>query len=388
MLCRPAAVVPIEAVVRGYLAGLRLEGVPGDAGRSAGSRCRPGLRESDRLPEPIFTPATKAEQGEHDENIDFDDDGRRIVGARRCAERVRDDPRHRACIGYAARPSPSAAGILLADTKFEFGHRTPSTRRAAACIDEVLTPDSSRFWDAADVRARPRRRRASTSSSCATGSRPSPGTRPRPGRPCRTTSSTGRAPATSRPTSGSPAPASSATSRRMSSPHDQLPVRRQRPAEARHPRPAGPGGRGQPRPPRDRRRQRRPRRSARRADGRRGRRGGGPGDRRAAGVGAAVEPAHRGLRDRAARRDLVDSSAARARADDGRADRRRRLPGQQLRPRHASTPSSSPAPSPSSCGTSRRRSTASRRWSCPAASPTATTCGPASSPGSARSCGR
>ena len=103
------------------------------------------------------------------------------------------------------------------------------------------------------VRAGPRRRPASTSSSCATGSRRSPGTRRRPGRHSPTTSSRARAPATSRRSSGSPAPASSAISRRTSSPDEHPPIRRQCHAQAGHPRPAGTGRRGQPRPPRDQR---------------------------------------------------------------------------------------------------------------------------------------
>ncbi len=108
---------------------------------SAGSSCRPNLLESDKLPEPIFTPATKAEIGDHDENVDFDR-AAEIVGDRALMEELR-----RISIEVYKRGAEHAAerGIILADTKFEFG------RHAGAEIvlgDEVLTPDSSRFWPA------------------------------------------------------------------------------------------------------------------------------------------------------------------------------------------------------------------------------------------------
>ena len=120
---------------------LGLEGVPARPARSAGSRCRPGLRESDKLPEPIFTPATKAELGDHDENIDFER-AAEIVGDAALMEELR-----RISIELYQHAADHAAerGIILADTKFEFG------RYAGAEIvlgDEVLTPDSSRFWPA------------------------------------------------------------------------------------------------------------------------------------------------------------------------------------------------------------------------------------------------
>ena len=140
MICRTTEVIPIEAVVRGYLAGSgwkeyrateRVCGVPLPA----------GLRESDRLPEPIFTPATKAERGEHDENIDFDTMAERVGGD--VAERVRTLALR---LYTHAAGVAEAAGILLADTKFEFGIE-PETGELLL-IDEALTPDSSRFWDA------------------------------------------------------------------------------------------------------------------------------------------------------------------------------------------------------------------------------------------------
>ena len=160
MICRPAQVVPIEAVVRGYLAGSGWKEY-----RERGTVCDiplpPGLRESEQLPEPIFTPATKAEQGEHDENISFDGMIEHMTEWRPAspdigglAEAIRD----RAIRLYRYGAAVAARrGILLADTKFEFGivgepmaPAEPSPLEGnLTLIDEVLTPDSSRFWDAA-----------------------------------------------------------------------------------------------------------------------------------------------------------------------------------------------------------------------------------------------
>jgi phosphoribosylaminoimidazole-succinocarboxamide synthase len=141
MVCRPTEVVPIEAVVRGYLAGSGWKGYRA-SGAVCGIALPAGLRESDRLPEPIFTPATKAEVGEHDENIDFPTMAARVGGD--VAGRVRDLAlrlyRHAAAV-------TEAAGIILADTKFEFGVDRASGE--LLLIDEAVTPDSSRFWDAA-----------------------------------------------------------------------------------------------------------------------------------------------------------------------------------------------------------------------------------------------
>ena len=141
MICRPTDVVPIEAVVRGYLAGSGWKEY-----RSTGTVCGialpAGLRESERLPEPIFTPATKAEAGEHDENIGFERMAELVGQA--TAEQIRATAlalyRHAAAV-------TEARGIILADTKFEFGH--DRTTGELLLIDEALTPDSSRFWDAA-----------------------------------------------------------------------------------------------------------------------------------------------------------------------------------------------------------------------------------------------
>ena len=141
MICRTTQVIPIEAVVRGYLAGSGWKEYR-STGRVCGIALPAGLRESDRLPEPIFTPATKAEAGEHDENIGFDAMVER-VGAD-VAERVRDV----ALRLYAFAAGRAAeTGILLADTKFEFGIEPEGGE--LLLIDEALTPDSSRFWDAA-----------------------------------------------------------------------------------------------------------------------------------------------------------------------------------------------------------------------------------------------
>ena len=141
MLCRRVEVLPIEVIVRGYLAGSGWKDY-GRTGAVCGIALPSGLRESDRLPEPLFTPSTKAEQGAHDENIGLDE-AARLIGAD-MAERVRDLALALYRFGSSvAEP----AGIILADTKFEFGVDRESGE--LLLIDEVLTPDSSRFWDAA-----------------------------------------------------------------------------------------------------------------------------------------------------------------------------------------------------------------------------------------------
>jgi phosphoribosylaminoimidazole-succinocarboxamide synthase len=141
MLCRRADVLPIEVIVRGYLAGSGWKDYL-RTGAVCGISLPAGLRESERLPEPLFTPSTKAEVG-HDENIDLEE-AARLVGAD-MAERVRDVAIELYKFGSAvAEP----AGIILADTKFEFGIERETGE--LLLIDEVLTPDSSRFWDASD----------------------------------------------------------------------------------------------------------------------------------------------------------------------------------------------------------------------------------------------
>src|SRR5262245_57956709 len=141
MIVERVDVIPFEAVVRGFLAGSGWKSYR-QTGEICGIRLPSGLRESDRLPQPIFTPATKAEQGAHDENVPYEAMGAEIGGD--LAGRVRQAAieLYEAALGIAAR-----AGVLIADTKFEFGIR-PGTGELLL-IDEVLTPDSSRFWDAA-----------------------------------------------------------------------------------------------------------------------------------------------------------------------------------------------------------------------------------------------
>src|SRR3954449_635211 len=131
---------PVECVVRGYLSGSGWREYR-ESGAVCGIELPSGLRESDRLPEPIFTPATKAEIGDHDENIDFER-AAEIVGDRALMEELR-----RVSIDLSTRAAVHAAerGIVLADTKFELGCH-PGAEIVLA--DEVLTPDSSRFWPA------------------------------------------------------------------------------------------------------------------------------------------------------------------------------------------------------------------------------------------------
>jgi phosphoribosylaminoimidazole-succinocarboxamide synthase len=131
---------PVECVVRGYLSGSGWREYK-ESGAVCGIQLPEGLRESDKLPEPIFTPATKAEIGEHDENIDFDR-AAEIIGDRALMEALR-----RVSIELYTQAAEHAAerGIIVADTKFEFGS-SPGAEIVLA--DEVLTPDSSRFWPA------------------------------------------------------------------------------------------------------------------------------------------------------------------------------------------------------------------------------------------------
>jgi phosphoribosylaminoimidazole-succinocarboxamide synthase len=131
-------IFPVECVVRGYLSGSGWREYR-ENGSVCGIELPAGLRESDRLPEPIFTPATKAEIGEHDENVDFDR-AAEIVGGRELMEELR---RLSLEIYGAAAEHAERHGIILADTKFEFGR---DERGEIVLADEVLTPDSSRFW--------------------------------------------------------------------------------------------------------------------------------------------------------------------------------------------------------------------------------------------------
>ncbi|MEN9418636.1 MAG: phosphoribosylaminoimidazole-succinocarboxamide synthase PurC [Pseudomonadota bacterium] len=137
MLVKRLRPVPVEAVVRGYLAGSGWKAYQAE-GAVCGVALPPGLRLASRLPEPIFTPATKAAVGEHDENISFAQ-MQEVVGAG-LAQRIRE-----VSLTLYARAAAHALarGIVIADTKFEFGL---DERGELVLMDEVLTPDSSRFW--------------------------------------------------------------------------------------------------------------------------------------------------------------------------------------------------------------------------------------------------
>ncbi|MEI6663184.1 MAG: phosphoribosylaminoimidazolesuccinocarboxamide synthase [Actinomycetes bacterium] len=137
--------LPVECVVRGYLAGSGWAEYQA-SGTVCGVPLPAGLEESSQLPEPIFTPATKAEVGDHDENIDFDT-ACGVVGDRDLMTRVRDlsIEIYKQAAAYALE-----RGIILADTKFEFGEDQDGVLTIG---DEVLTPDSSRFWPADEYQA-------------------------------------------------------------------------------------------------------------------------------------------------------------------------------------------------------------------------------------------
>jgi phosphoribosylaminoimidazole-succinocarboxamide synthase len=138
MECRRLEMLPIECVVRGYLAGSGWKDYQA-TGMTSGHRLPEGLRDSDKLPEPIFTPATKAQTG-HDENISRDE-AAELVGTERLAEVERI-----AIALYAAAADHALTrGIIIADTKFELGLDADG---ALVLGDEALTPDSSRFWPA------------------------------------------------------------------------------------------------------------------------------------------------------------------------------------------------------------------------------------------------
>jgi phosphoribosylaminoimidazole-succinocarboxamide synthase len=139
MLVKKVQVLPIECVVRGYLAGSGWKEYQ-KSGTVCGIKLPAGLRQCDKLPKPIFTPSTKAERGTHDENISFEETVKTI--GRQKAEYVRD--RSIEVFEKAGRYAETR-GIILADTKFEWG-LTPDGK--IILIDEVLTPDSSRFWPA------------------------------------------------------------------------------------------------------------------------------------------------------------------------------------------------------------------------------------------------
>jgi phosphoribosylaminoimidazole-succinocarboxamide synthase len=139
MLCRPLDMIPVECVARGYLAGSGWTDYQ-SSGQISGVALPPGLQEGSRLREPIFTPSTKAPRGQHDEPMTFDD----VAG-------LLGEPQARQLreitLAVYARGAELAerAGVLLADTKIELG---VDTAGGVVLADEVLTPDSSRFWPA------------------------------------------------------------------------------------------------------------------------------------------------------------------------------------------------------------------------------------------------
>ena len=148
MLVKKLRMLPIECIVRGYITGSGWESYK-KTGLVCGIKLPEGLRESEKLPEPIYTPSTKAEIGEHDENISFESS----VGVLKkeypergeeYAEKIRDltIAIYRKCADYAAEK-----GIIIADTKFEFGL---DDEGEVVLADEMLTPDSSRFWPASE----------------------------------------------------------------------------------------------------------------------------------------------------------------------------------------------------------------------------------------------
>ncbi|MEP7244742.1 MAG: phosphoribosylaminoimidazolesuccinocarboxamide synthase [Gammaproteobacteria bacterium] len=144
VIVRRLKALPLEAVVRGYLIGSGWKDYQ-QTGAVCGIALPPGLAQAERLPEPLFTPATKAALGDHDENISFAE-AERLVGAP-LAAKVRDAA---LALYNFASDHARKRGIIIADTKFEFGLDENGT---LTLIDEVLTPDSSRFWPADTYKA-------------------------------------------------------------------------------------------------------------------------------------------------------------------------------------------------------------------------------------------
>ncbi len=146
MLCKKLTMIPVECIVRGYITGSGWNSYK-ESGTVCGIRLPEGLKECDKLPEPIYTPSTKAEIGDHDENIDFDKSVEVLEKAfpgkgKEYAEKIRDYTiaLYKKCADYAL-----TKGIIIADTKFEFG---VDENGEVVLGDEMLTPDSSRFWPA------------------------------------------------------------------------------------------------------------------------------------------------------------------------------------------------------------------------------------------------
>jgi phosphoribosylaminoimidazole-succinocarboxamide synthase len=141
MVCRKTEVLPVECIVRGYITGSGWQEYQ-HRGTVSGIELPTGLQQCEKLPEPIFTPSTKAETG-HDENISFEQAGAIVGPQRLAAMRELSLAIYQMAHDYAAQ-----RGIILADTKFEFGAPLESDGKSIMLIDEVLTPDSSRFWPA------------------------------------------------------------------------------------------------------------------------------------------------------------------------------------------------------------------------------------------------
>jgi phosphoribosylaminoimidazole-succinocarboxamide synthase len=144
VVCEPLAMFPVECVARGYLTGSGLLDYRA-TGEVCGVALPPGLEDGSRLPEPVFTPATKAELGDHDENVSYDDVAATVGDADAAALRDLTLDVYRRAEGIARE-----RGILLADTKLEFGRRPGGAEGGGEIVlaDEVLTPDSSRYWPA------------------------------------------------------------------------------------------------------------------------------------------------------------------------------------------------------------------------------------------------
>lgn len=141
--CERLDMLPVECVARGYLTGSGLVDYQA-SGSICGVGLPPGLKDGSRLPKPIFTPATKAALGEHDENVTFDE-----VVAQIGAEEAQQLKRLTLSVYSAAAEIAKERGIIVADTKFEFGMGLRGPHRGKIVLaDEVLTPDSSRFWPA------------------------------------------------------------------------------------------------------------------------------------------------------------------------------------------------------------------------------------------------
>ena len=146
MMCKKLTMIPVECIVRGYITGSGWKSYQ-ENGTVCGITLPEGLKESDKLPEPIYTPSTKAEIGDHDENISFEQSVEHLEKyfpgrGQELAEKLRDNTiaLYKKCAEYAL-----SKGIIIADTKFEFGLDEDGNMVIG---DEMLTPDSSRFWPA------------------------------------------------------------------------------------------------------------------------------------------------------------------------------------------------------------------------------------------------